>query len=107
MADTATLLSTTLVGERDDFPARIGTTAQELEHAGRARFAVHPNMLELCGKLHADEVGRFCFLEQADLTAKDIQVFAFFLRRSTALQDLMCVVVATEVVVERQPRASG
>lgn len=93
MASAATLVAIILAANgTDQYPARIGTSAEALSAQADTRFSANPAVLSLSQALEADSTtGGVYDASSSSLTSADAEVFSFFLENSTAVADLRCV----------------
>lgn len=92
MASAATLVAIILAADgTDQYPARIGTSAEALSAQADSRFDANPAVLSLCQALEADSTtGSLYDASSSSLTSEDAEVFSFFLENNTAVADFVC-----------------
>lgn len=91
MRDADALVAEISASSDDDFPVRVGMTAEQLGRVARAHFDAKPALLRLCQTLRSNQETGACNEEARAFDGQDAKVIAYFLRRNTALSALQCV----------------
>ena len=81
--DTALLDDISSATGPEDYPARIGKTAEELRNLTQSRFAANSDTLELCQRLYSNTDGTSCSFNGRGYTDDDALVIGFFLGPNT------------------------
>lgn len=91
MGDADALVAKISASSDDDFPARVGMTAEQLGRVAQAHFDAKPALLRLCQTLRSNQETGAYKVEARAFDGQDAKVIAYFLRRNAALSALQCV----------------